>query len=312
MKKAKNLLACLLASMALLSCNKKEMLLPDVVVDTILYISHNSAVINCSIVDEGESTPVYVGIFLSEKAGVSSSDSIVKVTQATLFSVPLSELEPAKTYYFSPFCEDYRGLVMGKEKSFTTKPVETFTDNRDNNVYNVIQLGNLKWMAENLRFDAGGGSVPFTSDNILKPEKFGFFYTYETAKNACPSGWRLPSDEDWLDLERTIGVPEEELLSPDRKSQAGNALKHAGSKYFLYSYNQGTNSSGFTALPAGSYNPENGNINNTGIAAYFWTSTIQNNIIVRQISSGSGVIYRLSENENAKIHYSVRCVKDVQ
>lgn len=29
---------------------------------------------------------------------------------------------------------------------------------------------------------------------------FGNYYTWEEAKTACPEGWRLPTEEDWLGL----------------------------------------------------------------------------------------------------------------
>jgi len=51
-------------------------------------------------------------------------------------------------------------------------------DGRDGNVYKTITIGNQVWMAENLRFDNGK-------------------YTSVVAKDVCPGGWHLPSQEEF-------------------------------------------------------------------------------------------------------------------
>ena len=39
----------------------------------------------------------------------------------------------------------------------------------------------------------------------------GYYYTWAAAQNVCPAGWRLPSDQDWQDLEQELGMPEAKL-----------------------------------------------------------------------------------------------------
>ena len=68
-------------------------------------------------------------------------------------------------------------------------------DNRDQNVYSLVRIGGVHWMASNLKYmpqkgaycDNGGKDVCAT---------YGVFYSYSAAQGACPSGWRLPTQTE--------------------------------------------------------------------------------------------------------------------
>lgn len=70
-------------------------------------------------------------------------------------------------------------------------------DNRDYRVYLVTQHGNTLWMRDNLAWE-GAGSACFTED--AANDIFGRYYTHEEALTACPEGWALPSEKDWVAL----------------------------------------------------------------------------------------------------------------
>lgn len=66
----------------------------------------------------------------------------------------------------------------------------SITDDRDGLTYEIVKLDDLYWMRENLLFNAEGSMMLDGNDEFR-------FYTFENLDSVCPSGWRLPTIEDW-------------------------------------------------------------------------------------------------------------------
>jgi uncharacterized protein (TIGR02145 family) len=116
----------------------------------------------------------------------------------------------------------------------------TFKDSRDGKTYKTVKIGTQTWMANNLAFKASSGCCAY-DNNKNNVAIYGYLYNWETAKNVCPTGWHLPSDEEWTTLiTNTGGV-----------YTAGTKLKEAGIKHWAEPNTGATNQSGFTALPGG-------------------------------------------------------------
>ena len=94
------------------------------------------------------------------------------------------------------------------------------------------------------------------------------------SEGACPDGWHLPSDAEWKELEMHLGMSQEEADNEGwRGTDEGNKLKESGNTHW-YSSTGATNSSGFTALPGGSYDLTlEGPFNYIRFHALFWTAT---------------------------------------
>jgi uncharacterized protein (TIGR02145 family) len=190
-------------------------------------------------------------------------------------------------------------LFISVSRMLSAQETDFMMDERDGNVYLVTQFGNLWWMCQNLKYDAGEGSFCYDDDeNNCMLE--GRFYNFETARNACPEGYRLPSDEDWMALESYIGMNQSEL-SQKYMRMSGNVGK----------YLKSGGGFGFNAEMVGIINPGNKSAK-AGQQVIFWTSTKMNdgNVWVRSISHDADGINRTM----VPIGYglSVRCVKDAE
>jgi len=91
-------------------------------------------------------------------------------------------------------------------------------------------------MAQNLNYKVQGSYA--YDDKESNRNELGLLYTWEAAKKACPSDWHLSTDSEWSMLVNKFGGTD----------KAGKALKSI--KGWDEDGN-GTNSSGFNALPAG-------------------------------------------------------------
>ena len=101
-------------------------------------------------------------------------------------------------------------------------------------------------------------------------EEYGYLYTLDAAKAAVAalpegSGWRLPSDEDWKQLEATLGMSGDvDVMNEWRGINAGDYLKVGGAAKFDALYT-GCNAWVYEKGAEGYYV-------NKGYSAYFWCS----------------------------------------
>lgn len=213
----------------------------------------------------------------------------------------------------------------------SAKSVEeiSLVDERDGQVYRTVKIGEQIWMAENLNY-ALEGSCEFDAATSLHCEfqnrKCGRLYSWFDAQNICPTGWHLPSIEEYQMLFRMINL----------QSQSGNLVGR-----FLKSakeWNEGGNgndSLGFSALPLGgcvSYSHDGcqpKSYSNYGTEAYFWSSdggatTLhmwrgdEYEDVVENYFSNVALYYNnddaLFETRNdieyMPLYYSVRCIRN--
>ena len=144
----------------------------------------------------------------------------------------------------------------------------TLKDLRNGKVYRTVKIGDQIWMAENLNFETDSSFC--YNDSAEYCAKYGRLYTWTAAMDACPTGWHLPSETDFKNLIKVVGG--EKDAATKLKSTSGWNDYDGGS-------GNGTDTFGFTALPAGignvgSYVDENyGNYGGEGYTTDFWGST---------------------------------------
>ena len=148
----------------------------------------------------------------------------------------------------------------------------------------TVTIGKQTWMKHNLDVNVLG-SICYEEDS-LNCERYGRLYAWVAAINACPDGFRLPTDDDWLILTESLGGAD----------TAGILLKEGAS-------------SGFDAKLAGNYQPEVHLHSYKDLKGYYWTATPKgfSTAWIRSIATGQKDINR--DHIGKSFYFSVRCIK---
>jgi uncharacterized protein (TIGR02145 family) len=174
-----------------------------------------------------------------------------------------------------------------------------FTDQRDGKVYKTVQIGSQIWMAENLKYRSENPRAIFSNSTVLS-EVFGNLYCWEIAKEVCPDGWHLPSDEEWTKLAEYLGGEE----------VAGGKMKEK-STYWISFTEEANNGSGFSALPGGYLeNPRDSSYPWMGEICFFWSTNEKDRTSgwFRYVKFDNNLLK--AGDGDKKFGMSVRCLKD--
>ena len=195
--------------------------------------------------------------------------------------------------------------------------------------YDVVEIGDQCWFAENLQSYnyrtgheisqieddvewslATSGAVctyPSSSDST----DIGLLYNWWSTvdyRGLCPTGWDIPSDYQWMQLEVELGVPSATLFNVGYRGSiegVGTSLKATDA---WDSGIPGSNISGFSALPAG-WRTKNGAFSQLGEFTHWHSRSITGaGANYRGLGlNGTGIARAASYREAGR---SVRCVKD--
>jgi len=110
----------------------------------------------------------------------------------------------------------------------------SFTDPRDGHVYATVKIDNLIWMLENLNYDIQGSYC--YGDIKSNCSTFGRLYTWEAAFDACPPGWRLPTESEMKRLVEFFGSPKKVVDILPKAPPEGFNADYAGSRYYYGEY----------------------------------------------------------------------------
>ena len=203
-----------------------------------------------------------------------------------------------------------------------------FTDNRDGKSYETEQIGTQCWMTENLNIGIRINGVNNQTDNSII-EKYCYnddtancttygglyqwdemmqYVTTEGTQGICPNGWHLPTDEEWKTLEMYLGMSQSEADDTGwRGTDEGEKMKSTSG--WLNNGN-GTNSSGFNALPGG-FRHDNETFNGLGYYSFWWLSSEGPGTYewYRSLYDGFDQVER-DDNYNKPYGFSVRCIKN--
>jgi uncharacterized protein (TIGR02145 family) len=231
----------------------------------------------------------------------------------------------------------------------TASPITsgTFVDDRDGQTYNWVKIGNQVWMAENLKYlpsvtgkDDRSSTLPkyyvVDHDNTnlseakasYRYQNYGALYNWTAAINACPSGWHLPSVNEWNALEAhlvSLGYPNNNVangvanaLQSCRRvnSPLGGPCNTADHPRWAEDEVTATKHYGFDEVGfaghAGGWMEGDGSFYEVGYRAYWWSSIQNQNEPDRAyhwfMTYYEGILWNASTSKQAG--QSVRCVKN--
>lgn len=220
--------------------------------------------------------------------------------------------------------------------------------------YRLVEIGDQCWFADNLRSQhyLNGDSILHASDAATwaeyadldtggicasdydesLAEVYGYqynFYAVEDERGLCPSGYHVPSDQEWKDLESFMGMPATLLIDwgvRGYEERYGEELRARNTDFWPYSWLDSMNIRGFEALPNGIATASFGQQYEVNEVAHFWSSTRyitsivskRDNSISRSIPSGESIYgnginryYNLWQTSGGRGHgMAVRCLKD--
>jgi uncharacterized protein (TIGR02145 family) len=199
----------------------------------------------------------------------------------------------------------------------------------DGNIYKTLIIGEQEWMVENLkttRYNNGDpipnvmdaaewstlttGAWCYYNNDEANDDIYGKLYNWyavEDPHNLCPTGWHVPSDEEWTSLTDYLGG----------ESVAGGKMKtrgtiEAGTGLWKHPNTEATNLSGFSGLPGG-YRFGSGGFDFFGEMGLWWTPTMdtirpERGAWGRYLTYNGGNVNR--GHGPLQSGFCVRCVRD--
>jgi uncharacterized protein (TIGR02145 family) len=317
-------------------------------------ITDTSATSGGDITDNGGYPLIACGVCWNTTGNPTINDDTTNNgNQIGSFTSQLTGLEPYTTYYTKAYATNTYTTGYGNEISFFEFicGISTVSD-YDGNVYNTVQIGNQCWMKENLRVTKYDDGTPiplvtddtewanlgdnntdraycwYNNDETSYKDTYGALYTWAATMNGaassddnpsgvqgvCPSGWHLPSDAEWKELEMYLG------MSPSEADNTGWRGTNEGSKLAgeVYLWLDGAlktdfqfGSSNFSALPGGHRHYSNGSFIDMGNSSFWWSCGEggSSSVWLRRLGYSKASVERRSDLFKSR-GFSVRCVRD--
>jgi uncharacterized protein (TIGR02145 family) len=233
------------------------------------------------------------------------------------------------------------GCKKDSQTPATALQTDSITD-IDGNVYKTVKIGNQWWMSENLKvrkyrngqylFATTSSTTLATWDTITKgalclynddlTDSTGYLYNWfaiSDTNNIAPQGWHIPTDDEWKQLETTLGMSQSDAdKSGWRGTGIAEKLKMKGQDYWAdYGTIWNTNQSGFSAM-AGGCRMFNGTTalnqwstpSGLKYAGFWWTASqnTEGEVWYRNLDYKNSTVLRAHTYKN--YGFSIRCVKD--
>ena len=256
-----------------------------------------------------KSNPILIGIIISAIAITSCSKEDDKIIPPDIASPPT--IQPP-----------------------TTGETGTFTDNRDNHTYNWVKVGSQVWMSENLaytgsdiqhiedNYDWYNNITPtgwsYYNNNLSNATTYGVLYQWDAAVTACPNGWHLPSEAEWLELDSFLkangysydGISGNNGVAKSLATNSGWTTSSNLGAVGNSDFSNYMNITGFSASPSG-YRAFTGEFTKLAKEGYWWDATYDDSGNFAGNHSLKFDNHKIYNNIDNKLYgFSVRCIRD--
>ncbi len=317
-------------------------LLPTVSTMGVTAITATTAVTGGNITDDGGSAVIARGVCWSTSHNPTTAGNHTSDGEGMgSFTSNLTGLTAGTTYFVRAYAINGNGTKYGDEVAFST-PVpfvcgtNTVSD-YEGHIYNTVQIGDQCWMKENMRATKYSDGTSITKASVTQESygtryyydpgqaaNYGYLYNWPAAKGPssvsannqgiCPTGWHVPSNGEWTQLEQYVSSQSNYRCS-NNSTYIAKAL--ASTTGWASSTNQcavgntpaSNNATGFSAVPAGNHGSSS--FYGSGSYAYFWSSTEYSSSYAyyRGLTYTNASVYGDSGN-NKSLGCSVRCLRD--
>jgi uncharacterized protein (TIGR02145 family) len=313
--------------------------LPTLTTTAISAIALTTAVSGGNITDDGGAPILERGICWTLTGTPTLTDNpITSGTGSGSFVSNLTGLTAGTEYHVRAYARNSVGTAYGALVIFNTNMADI-----EGNTYKTVTIGTQVWMAENLKTTMYKDNTPIPNvtdnsawyhlttpaycwlDNLVSnKDVYGALYNWFTMQTGdlCPTGWHVPTDIEFDTMEGFLGLPTDSLDNYGWRglaAQVGSKLKSATG---WAAGSNGTNQSGFSALPGGYRYAEDGTfvrISNGVEISYWWTSTSMSSVPPPAPPNTYDAWYRMLYGNRTTVYRSyvekqggkyVRCVKD--
>ena len=199
-----------------------------------------------------------------------------------------------------------------------------FWNRNDKPIISSVKIGDQEWQMKNLDVDRfrNGDAIPHArtdeewkaagergepawcyynndAENGRIYGKLYNWYAVNDARGLAPTGWHIPTDEEWTTLTNYLGG----------EDVAGGKMKSTGTAYWNSPNTDATNDSGFSALPGGFRNSDGSFVSSRNYS-FFWSAAEDLTGLAwgRGLDRSNGYVDR--DYDGKSFGASVRCLRD--
>jgi len=243
--------------------------------------------------------------------------------------------------HFYMFDAYNKAEIGGEQKGYGLsvrcfRPITIAVNNNQLNTYKSVKIGNQIWMAENLNVSTFNNGDPITiASNSESCKAFGLadkssycyyennpaigniygklynYYAVTDNRGLAPKGWHIPTNAEWDTLQTYLYDRYSSILTADIDKKADdNLISILSSKRYWTDGRNGTNLTGFNALPCGEWDSFFSRFDRIGYDAFFWGVNTSVHFVPQSVNGDAGSIILKNPYREEGNYRAVRCIKD--